>query len=231
MFNSNEKVMLSFSAGKDAAACLYLLEHYWDRIDVVWCNPGDPYPETVEYMKKIKALVPSFIEVKSDSREWIRQYGYPVDILPIKRTPLGKMIEKSNKISLQSAWDCCGANLWQPMQIFMQEGGYNCVIRGQKSDDRQTSPIRSGQTIEGVRYLFPLEDWTDADVIEYLGDRVPPSYERRKTSLDCMRCTAYMKDNSLSDLEKISPLAAEEVRAVYKQLSADLKQALTFMEM
>lgn len=224
------KTALSFSAGKDSAACLWLLKPRWHEIDVVWCNPGDPYPETLEYMRDIKEMVPHFIEVRSDSRGWVREHGYPVDVLPIKRSRIGRVADATPGLMLQSAWDCCGANLWRPMQQFIKENSYTHVIRGQKNCDRLKSPVRSRDVIDGVTYLFPLEDWTDTDVLTYLGGKVPPSYMRgRRTSLDCMRCTAYVEDASVEDLESISPDAAQEVRSVYAQLSADLGHALGFL--
>lgn len=211
------KTLLSFSAGKDSAACLYMLRENWHEIDVVWCNPGDPYPETVEYMNSIREMVPRFIEVKSDSRGWIKQHGHPVDFLPAHR---------ALQRSMQSVWTCCGKNLWEPMHRFVHENGYKRVIRGQKASDSLKSPVMSGQVIDGVEYVFPLESWTDDDVLSYLGPRLPPSYARRKTSLDCMRCTAYIADNDVADLEKIDKEAAEEVKSVYSMLRSDMVSAL-----
>ena len=47
-----------------------------------------------------------------------------------------------------------------------------------------------------MEYIQPLRDWTDAQVLEFLGDRLPPGYAHGLTgSLDCMTCTAYLSRN------------------------------------
>jgi phosphoadenosine phosphosulfate reductase len=220
-----DKTALSFSAGKDSAACLYILEDRWDDITVIWCNPGDPYEETLRYMERIKALVPHFVEVNGDVRAWIHANGHPVDILPWRATHWGRAVEDSASIAMAPYFDCCGANLWQPMNRYIKANRFNVVIRGQKDCDRMRSPIEHGSVIEGVRYEFPIRDWSDADVLGYLGDRLPPSYKRgRKASLDCKRCTAYVQDHSLQDLQAVDPKAAEEVRAVYEALRAEFRE-------
>lgn len=82
----HKKVMLQLSSGKDSAAVLWLLQPYWDKFDVVWVNPGNPYPETLEYMEKIQKLVPRFICVLGNQPQDIQRNGWPVDIVPLDHT-------------------------------------------------------------------------------------------------------------------------------------------------
>jgi 3'-phosphoadenosine 5'-phosphosulfate sulfotransferase (PAPS reductase)/FAD synthetase len=169
-FSRHEKVGLCFSAGKDSAACLWMLESYWPRIEVIWVNPGDPHWETVGYMEGIAALVPRFTEVQGKQPEYIRLNGKPAfgDIR------------------------CCAANMWLPIQNYVREAGITGLIRGQKDSDHLKSPVSSGDVVGGVEFLHPVETWTDSEVIEYLGDKIPPSYKRGlKTSLDCQNCVVY----------------------------------------
>lgn len=225
-----QKTALSFSAGKDSAACLYLLEKDWDDITVVWCNPGDPYEETLRYMEGIKAMVPHFVEVKADVRAWIKEHGHPVDILPWKATPWGRAVEQSGALAMAPYFDCCGSNLWRPMVDYIKANGFEVVIRGQKDSDRMRSPIEHGAVIEGVRYEFPIRNWSDDDVRGFLGDRIPPSYLRgRKTSLDCKRCTAYAQDHSVADLQMIDAEAAAEVSSVYAALRKEFRELEGYM--
>jgi PP-loop superfamily ATP-utilizing enzyme len=44
-FDRHAKAILFFSGGKDSLACLHLLREYWDRVLVVWANPGEALPE------------------------------------------------------------------------------------------------------------------------------------------------------------------------------------------
>jgi len=214
-FARHKKVMLQFSAGKDSAACLWLLQPWWDQVTVVWMNMGNPYLETLEYMDKIHKLVPHFKMLVGNQKSWIGAHGWPVDIVPVEK----------DRVGFQDYRLCCGENAWKPMAEYVKAQGFDGVIRGQKKSDVLKGPSISGQTIDGVEYLYPIEDWKDSDVYLFLGDRVPPSYKRGiKTSLDCINCTAYVAENRerLIELEKTHPTVASEVKFVHKALSKTL---------
>jgi len=221
-FSRHQRVMLQFSAGKDSAAVLWSLRPYWDRIDVVWCNPGAPYPETLIYMQQIEKLVPRFICVLGDQPNDISANGWPVDIVPMESTRIGMIASDKQGILLRPFWECCNNNFWKPMADLVIQGGYTGVIRGQKDADKLKSPVRSGHVVDGVEYLYPIESWTDLDVFEFLGEeRLPASYKRGlASSLDCINCTAYTIDNpgKAADLVGISGQALSEVSAVHSYL-------------
>ena len=226
-FERHTRIALQLSAGKDSAACLWLLEPYWDRMDVVWCNMGNPYPETLEYMFELSLRVPNFFVVKGEQPYWIRQHGYPVDVLPFVHTKLGADITGQKRLQMQPFSVCCAENFWKPMHAFMKEQRYTGIIRGQKKSDRLKGPIKSGHKEDGVEYFFPIEDWTDEQVISFLGHRVPESYKRGLTSsLDCKNCTAYVSENPgrISDLATIDLLAAKEVIMVHQHLATALDE-------
>jgi phosphoadenosine phosphosulfate reductase len=188
--------VLQFSGGKDSLACLYLCEPQWDETTVAWVNTGAAFPETLKQMDEIKALVPHFVEIQS--QQSIEQNGYPVDVLPIASTDVGQQFEGARGRMFQSRYACCGSALWGPTQRAMRSMGATVIIRGQKKADTRKSNIASGTVIEGVRYEFPLEDWTDQDVIEYLASRgvaLPANYANMNTGLDCWNCSAYLNEN------------------------------------
>jgi 3'-phosphoadenosine 5'-phosphosulfate sulfotransferase (PAPS reductase)/FAD synthetase len=190
------KTVLQLSGGKDSLACLYLCKPDWDSLTVAWVNAGAAFPETLEQMQEIRELVPHFLEVKST--QTIERDGYPVDVLPIASSVVGRQIEATRRFKYQSRIACCAASLWFPMHKAMRELGAEVVIRGQKACDRKKSPIRSGDTVDGIRYLFPIDDWTDAQVMKYLetvGARIPENYRYMNTGLDCWNCTAYLDEN------------------------------------
>lgn len=222
------KICLQFSSGKDSAACLYLLKQYLPRMEgivVAWVNPGNPYQETVDYMKGIAESVADFVEIKGEQPEFLASNGYPVEILPVNATSFGKEIFGETGPTFCSYLDCCQKNLWLPMQNFLEENEITAVIRGQKNSDQLRAPVKSGQIIQGIEYFFPLEDWNDNDVFDFLGDRVPASYKRGiESSLDCVNCTAYEAHNvsRLKDLRQTNPPVFLEV----SQVRAALKKAL-----
>lgn len=221
-FSRHQRVMLQFSAGKDSAAVLWLLEPYWDRLDVVWANPGNPYPETLEYMEGIAKLVPHFFSVLGAQPSDIQQNGWPVDTVPMGATQIGMLISGQPGLRLRPFWECCGRNMWQPVANAVKQGDYSGIIRGQKLADRLKGPLASGMIVDGVEYLHPIETWTDAEVINFLGEeRLPPSYKRGlPSSLDCMNCTAYAAENAgrILDLRGVDEKAWREVTAVHLHL-------------
>jgi len=233
-FKRHLRVALELSSGKDSAACLWLLEPYWDRLTVVWMNPGNPYPETREYMDRVKSLVPHFVELLGRQPEWIEQFGHPVDVVPASASPFTMIPRNQGNMKLQPFFSCCSANMWLPMDQWIRENEVTGVIRGQKSCDSLKNPFTSGQIVGGIEYLFPIEEWSNEQVMEYLGpDRIPASYKRGLfSSLDCMNCTAYVQENPgrVADLELIYPPAAKEVREVYAHVYEESMAVLDLLE-
>ncbi len=186
--------ILQFSGGKDSLACLYMLEPKWDNLTVVWGNSGAAYPETLELMEKIKKLV-RFVEVKADQPSFIENVGYPSDILSIRSTPLGHVVHGTNGRRFTDYLSCCNANLWRPVDQRCKELGATVIYRGQRKQDEKKGPIMNGQVVDGVKYVFPLYEWTTDQVKWFLGDRIPSYYLAEKSSHDCWSCTAYLEDN------------------------------------
>lgn len=229
-FKRHKKVMFQLSAGKDSAAALWLLQDYWPHMDVVWCNAGNPYPETLELMTEWQKRLPNFCCVLGDQPNDVSANGWPVDVVPMESTQIGMMLTGQSTIKLRPFWECCGNNMWNPMQQEVIRGGYSGVIRGQKLCDKLKAPTRSGDVQQGVEYLFPIEDWTDEDVLEFLGEeRLPGSYKRgMRSSLDCMNCTAFAAENPgrIADLKTIDERAWKEVSLVHLTLLTHLEMTM-----
>lgn len=207
------RVVLQFSAGKDSAACLKLLRPWIDKVIVLWCNQGAPYKETLEYMDKIKASVPCFIEVKGNQPEFIATHGYPADLVPFEGTELGNVASNAPYL-ISSIQDCCGTNLWAVLAKATLESGATGVIRGERQVDRLKSIIGPQSIHLDQEYLCPLYAWSEDDVISFLGVDIPESYKRGlQSSLDCTTCTAYLGHNPgrISDLQLADPKAFAEV--------------------
>lgn len=220
------RTVLQFSGGKDSLACLYLLKPRWNDLTVVWVNTGAAFPETLALMERVQQMVPHFHEVRS--RQNIEEEGYPTDVVPLAATSWGHFYEASHGLKFQSRYSCCGAALWGPTQRAMREMGATTIIRGQKRSDAKKSPIRSGQIIDGVRYEFPLESWTDADVLAYLaeiGVDLPANYAGMSTGLDCWNCTAYLSENAgrLAYMAERHPDKHRLVKDVLLQLDRTLR--------
>ncbi|WP_244125575.1 phosphoadenosine phosphosulfate reductase family protein [Burkholderia gladioli] len=210
---------LTFSGGKDSLACLYLLRPWWDRITVLWANAGDPYPETVEQMERIRQLVPHFAEVAGPG--YIRAHGpeqtYPADMMPLAATVMGREIEAAApRFRIHSRFDCCTSNWWLPLHLKINELGVDLMIRGDRDSEALTNPwVRGGKNPNGGSYLLPLRHWSRDDVFAYLraeSVEIPRSYAYGMGSLDCLHCTAWLNESAgkLRYLRDFHPEAAVE---------------------
>lgn len=211
--------VLQFSGGKDSLACLYLLEPIWDDLTVMWCNTGAAYDETRMLMDQIRTMVPHFVEIKSNQPGFIKEFGYPVDILPVRRTRFGQYVHGTEDQRFTDYLSCCNHNIWQPIREACKE--YKTIFRGQRLEDEKKSQLRSGDVVDGQTYIFPVESWSSEDVIKYLGDRLPSYYDQEKSSHDCWNCTAYLEDNA----ERIHRLPSDKKHSVIEIL-ADYQYAL-----
>ena len=201
----NDHGVLFFSGGKDSLACLLLLREHWDKLTVVWSNPGSPHAETVEYMDRIRSIVPHFVELRGDQPSWIAANGWPVDVVPVKASSSGAIGFEAPKVPMASFLDCCSANLWEPMRRYVAEHKPKLIIRGQRKEESLRNRLTDSEVsvIDGVTYWHPLHDWTSDQVKEYIlaaGWELPPFYAiGAESSPDCWNCTAYI-DHNLSRL-------------------------------
>ena len=190
---------IQFSGGKDSLACLYLYRERWDTTYVVWLDTGAAYPEMIEYMEKWKQRLPHFIHVKSDQPGNVRERGWPVDVLPVENTLVGRMITGNDGPLMQSYLDCCAVNIWVPLYNACKKLGIKYLVKGQRGDDRRKSLAVDGQVVDGIQYVMPIQGWTEEQVFQYLKDveaDMPPGYGMgEKTGRDCWNCTAYLDDN------------------------------------
>lgn len=199
----HQNIALQLSGGKDSIACLYLMREHWDRLTVYWCNAGDAFPETVALMDDVRSMVPHFVEIRGLQPETVEQFGIPSDILPASRTPMG--VATQGGIPIQDRYSCCLRSFMLPMHQRMIEDGITLIIRGQKNADRLKGVLRSGQVDAGIEYLFPVEDWTDRQVMDFLKDQgadIPRFYEMLDSAPDCMTCSAYWEHGAAKYMKR-----------------------------
>lgn len=184
---------LELSGGKDSVACLYLLRDRLDDVTVYWLNTGDNFPETVTVIEECKKIIPHFVEIRSDVVEWKNIHGQPSDVVPMTGEHV-HLPHQPGEIRFVDSYTCCAMNIMLPLHERVAADGITIIIRGQKACDKHKSPIRNGQTVEGITFEFPLEQWTDEDVIVYLtevGAPIHPAYTTGKHGADCMHCTGW----------------------------------------
>lgn len=205
-----KKTVLHFSGGKDSLACLHLMRDVWDDITVVWQNSGAAFPETLELMDEVAAMVPDFQEVKSDVLSDIKAHGWPADSVPTRHTVWGKKATGEEGLTIRPWTECCAVNCWLPMHKAMIDAGVTTIYRGQRTSEDYKSPVRDGDRTDGILYRFPIQEWSGTQVDEYLKSidvPLPTHYAHTSKSLDCWCCTAYLeeKKDQLDYLKKVMP--------------------------
>lgn len=228
LMDQHDVVVLQFSGGKDSTACLHLLKPWWDKVHVVWVNPGAPYPEMLEQMEFMRGLVPHFHEVLGNQPAWVEQFGYPVDVAPLWHSNWGQSMRAEPTTRFHPFVDCCHTNLWAPLAQAVTDLGATLVVRGQKIGDPMVSKYPDGYTENGVTYAFPIHDWDDARVFAFLdaeGAYVPRQYaEGADSSFDCWNCCAYGSHNAarFTHMKRHHPVMWARMAPVL----ADLRDAL-----
>jgi phosphoadenosine phosphosulfate reductase len=125
-------------------------------------------------------------------------------------------------VRVQDYLSCCSRVLFTPLTEFLREYEATLVIRGQRVSEPMKGPVRSGDVVDGVEYLMPLEQWSEAEVFEFLESRgvvVPAFYSEVAHSLDCWSCTAFL-DQSLDKLDYLKRRHPEKWTVVAERLSA-----------
>jgi 3'-phosphoadenosine 5'-phosphosulfate sulfotransferase (PAPS reductase)/FAD synthetase len=230
LMDQHDVIVLQFSGGKDSTACLHLLEPWWHKLHVVWVNPGSPYPEMIEQMAHMRALVPHFHEVLGDQPAWVEQFGHPVDVVPLWHTNWGQSMRQEPTRRFHSFLECCHQNLWNPLAQSIIDLGATLVIRGQKIGDPMVTKFPSGYTENGVTYVFPIHDWDDARVFAYLdevGAYVPRQYaEGADSSFDCWNCCAYgsHSEQRFKHMKRHHPVMWARMEPVLRDYRAALRQ-------
>lgn len=205
ILSRHERIALQFSGGKDSIACLYLLKPWWNRLTVYWLNTGAAYPETVALAAKVRAMVPRFVEIAGRQSQVLEEFGMPSDLVPSSHVPMGLSGAGSPGPLIQDRYSCCLRAIMLPLHQKMIEDGITLIIRGQKNADRLKSPLRSGDTEHGIEYLFPIEDWSSRQVLEFLkreGAPVPRFYEVINSAPDCMTCSAWWEEGAAKYLKR-----------------------------
>jgi phosphoadenosine phosphosulfate reductase len=190
---------LFYSGGKDSLAALMLLQPYWHKLEVVWVDTGNQFPEVVEHMERVARLhIWRFTRLHSDAASYIRNNGQPVDVVPTSYTSHGIFSFGPKPVRVCSRFDCCRENLWTPMAAYMCTVKPDIVLRGDRSTERAEPPTE----LEGLHLRFPIWDWSADKVKDYickeagpLGLLQPRHFMNEGSSLDCMQCTAYNNEH------------------------------------
>lgn len=240
VIGSHDKIAFQFSGGKDSTAALFMLKEYWPKMTVYWTNPGDPSKETLEVLAVLRPHLPNFVEILSDVKSWREFYGNPSDIVTWHGHWIGNSIGMG-KQKVSNRFDCCWNNLMAPMHDRMLADGITLIIRGTKDSDMPEQPIDSGDVINGIEMLYPIQNWSDGMVMNFLkeeGAPVADYYDHgAKSAPECMGCTAWWSDRKAKWLKAKHPEQhakyveflngqREDILAALRDLDKEIKNGL-----
>jgi 3'-phosphoadenosine 5'-phosphosulfate sulfotransferase (PAPS reductase)/FAD synthetase len=211
---AHERIAFQFSGGKDSTAALYLLREHWPRLAVYWLNSGDSFPEVEDFAHtvavEIWAAGGRFVEVPGRVREVVADFGPPAELLGAGATETAWRMHVGAGQLLQDRAACCWRSKMLPLHERMLADGITLIVRGQKSCDVPRGPHVSGDVVNGVELYYPIEDWTDDNVLGWLRTHglMPPLYdEGLRRSGDCMRCSGFLGDGRAAYLARQHPEA------------------------
>lgn len=233
-FRRHEKVAFHFSGGRDSTAALYAMHDYWDRMAVYHVDTCDQFPETAAVVDEVERDIGKLIRIKSDVNEVRQQFGMPSDIVPVdNQDGLGRAVS-GRELRLIPRYECCARTLMVPMHQRMTADGITLIVRGQR-DSEFTNPLaRSGYRDGNYELMFPIQEWTDQEVMSYLkGNELPlaPYYDAgMRQAPECIGCTAWWGEGRLKYLSEHHPLEHMRAAGWMRQVKEEIDRQYKSME-
>jgi phosphoadenosine phosphosulfate reductase len=220
------KYVLEFSGGRDSLALLKLWEPFKAETVVLWVDAGGTLPEVRQLILTHTAGWDLRI-CETDANSWIEKHGYPADIIPLWYTARGQWVRKPEDVMIAPSFSCCAENVMKPLHLAALALQPEFIVRGQRNTETFKSPARDGADFGNFKLLFPLQDWTDAQVNEYLktaGVELPEWYAYGTKGFDCWWCTGFAKESA--GLRKYLKLRHPEKSAIVEQRMMDIQKAI-----
>lgn len=216
-------IVIQFSGGRDSTAVLYHLKDMLPNVIVLHVDSGSNYSHVSEFVTRTCDDLGAELHIvgpEISAEEYTEEHGYPTDILPIWVDGLSPFPDREHiGRTLISSWACCKRNLWEPASHFLTENNIKVVIRGVKKTDPHVGAEHGYMGEDGVLYLAPIWDWSEADIDNLLKENqveLPIQYlAENADSLDCWCCTAHSGYGAASAKLKFT---REHYPELYKKL-------------
>lgn len=213
-FNRHERVGFQFSGGRDSTAALYLLRKHWPKMAIYHLDTGDQFPETRKVVQDVRrdlqAAGCDLTVIRSDVFAVRKAHGLPSDLVPVDNHDfVGRQLSGAEQ-PIQSRYECCGRSLMMPLHERIRAEGVTLLIRGQRDSEYAKPPFRSGDITDGLEFLYPIQSWTDSDVMRYIREQGLPIasfYESgAKRAPECMGCTAWWDEGRSAYMKQHHPI-------------------------
>lgn len=232
VFARHAKAGFQFSGGRDSTAALYLMRPYWDRMTVYHLNTGDQFPETRRVVEAVGRDV-NIVEIRADVPSFRESAGLASDLVPVDNHGPGTLVS-GRALKIMGRYECCASNLMLPMHRRVIDDGVTLIIRGQRDDEYATPPYRSGDRDGGLEVLYPIQEWSAAQVTQYLTENGLPIaefYERgARRAPECMGCTAWWDEGRLAYMRKWHPVAFLQVSGRIAAIKREIDRQYSMLE-
>lgn len=240
LFSRHDKVALLLSGGKDSLSCFYLCEPWWNQLTLVWVDTGRNLPEVEAIILECAKHAARIVRLTSDQHSFVAAHGHPSDIVVSDSTATGQLISKQPMDQgprVCDKWECCKANIWDPIARWMATTDCTAVIKGQKACDGYIGPSYElpGVKADGtpLEMCLPIFNWTDDDCRKFLkGKSNPELLALAHSSFDCWDCTGYWRGlpGRLEYLSNHHPDKARHVIWLFKEMRRDMARACSVLD-
>ncbi len=200
-----EKNIAMFSGGKDSTALLIYLKNKGVKFEAVFCNTGWELPETLEYIKYIKAdlLGGELTELKSKKYNGMRD-----------------LISKKNYIPTVHQRFCTDELKIKPAFDYIKQFGEGVTmfngVRRSESLKRSALEMTVWDDSAGCWLWRTLLYWTAKEVMNYIsanGFKINPLYKKGMKRVGCGPCI-MISLKELVVLIKTHPERIDEIREI-----------------
>jgi phosphoadenosine phosphosulfate reductase len=96
-----------------------------------------------------------------------------------------------------------------------------------------TVPLKSGDSLDGFEFCYPIENWSHDDVLNYLqeiGAPLHPCYAHGVTGVDCLHCTAWWNESHLPFIKERYPSVYLVVREKIKHIQQVVTEHMAHLQ-
>lgn len=204
-----DRLVVSYSGGKDSTACLLWALETGLPVRVIWVDTGNELPETPEYMRYIEGALGVTVETLYDERR-----NFQANVRRRRMWPIPGRCEVSaaNKRDGFARY-LKAANTPQSALLILGQ-------RREESASRAALPDFSPIVRSGLPCYRPTLDWTLDDVFTYLGDkgiRAHTAYAKGRSRVGCVWCVNSRAADLVRD-EMLYPERCAELRALRAEI-------------
>lgn len=204
-----DRLVVSYSGGKDSTACLLWALETGLPTRVLWVDTGNELPETPDYLRYIEETLGVTVET-------ITRQGHSFDEIVRRRCmwpiPGRCAVSRSNK-SDAFKWYLQATDTPQSALLILGQ-------RRQESASRAALPDFSPIVRSGLPCYRPILDWTLHDVFSYLSDKgvmAHPAYAKGRSRVGCVWCANSREADLVRD-NMLYPERCAELRALRAEI-------------